>query len=259
MQTPLLSLIPGTLGSPLRYNARVLTLPASILLSLLPLRWRRRWNATYELELSRGALFSGLLVFAGCLILLIVRYLFFLDARMKAVAATMIAHGAEEAMGNRYFQYGAGIVTLIEYLIHPLSLLLIYFLFEGLVRFCAAFINGEVVGTMPLHLVALAHERWSRAAAERALGPRIPDEVQTGATRLQVRILSCRPKPAWDRLITVSYEGGLYEVAGTEQGPPPRPYIYLLRPKPEHKVVRGLHHYDPNEVMTEDRGTSARR
>ncbi len=236
----------------------MLTFLASVLLSLLPLRWRRGWGTVYELELSRGAFFSGLLEFAGGLTLLVVRYFFFLDARFKAIAGVMIAHGAEEAMGNRYFQYGAGTVTLIEYLIHPFSLLLIYFLFEGLVRFSAALITGEIVGTMPLHLLALAHGRWSKAAAERALGPRIPDEVQTGVTRLQMRILSCRPKPAWDHLITVSYDGGLYEVAEHQQGPPPRPYIYVLRPKPEHKVIRGLHHYDPNEVMTEDHGISAR-
>ncbi len=221
-----------------------------MLLSVLPQRWRR-WGAAYSVDLSRGAIFSGLLQFAACLAFLIVRYFYFLDAHFRAIADTLIAHGAEQAMDNKAFQYGAGLVTLMEFLISPLSLLLIYFLFEGLVRFTAAFISGEVVGTMPLHLLALAGERHSKAVAERALGPRVADEVEP-TDNSQLRILSCRPKPAWDHLMTISYADGLYELAGREQGVPPRPYIYLLRPKPEHKVVRGLHHYDPNEALQDE-------
>ncbi len=233
----------------LRYNPRVLLL-SSVLLSFLPQRWRRRWTASYEVELVRGAFISGLLQFGVCIVVLIVRYLFFIDARMKAIAATLVAQGREAVMADRAFQYGAGAFAMVEYLIHPLTLLLIYFLIEGLVRFSAALIGDEVVGTMPLHLVALTHERYSRAAAERALGPRIPDEVRPGDGRdCDLRVLSCRPKPAWDRLMTVSYQDTLYEIADRSEGAPPRPYVYLLRLKPQHKVVRGLHRYDPNEVL----------
>ena len=52
--------------------------------------------------------------------------------------------------------------------------------------------------------------------------------------------------------MTVSYEDQLYEVASQEEGTPPRRFVYLLRPKPDHKVVRGLHHYDPEEALKPD-------
>jgi hypothetical protein len=138
----------------------------------------------------------------------------------------------------------------MEYMILPVTLLLIYFLIEGLVRFSAALVTGEVVGTMPLHLVAWARARVRQMAAERALGPVVADEVQAGEGHdCVLRVLSCRPKEGWNHLMTVSYNDVLYEVASQQAGTPPRRYVYLLRFKPEHKVVRGLHLYDPEEVL----------
>jgi hypothetical protein len=62
-------------------------------------------------------------------------------------------------------------------------------------------------------------------------------------------IASCRPKEGWNHLMTVTYQGQLYEVTHHEQGGPPRRFLYHLKGKPEGKVVRGLYHYDPAEVL----------
>ncbi len=219
-------------------------------LSLLPKAWRRGWGTAWEVDLTRGALVSGVLQCLACAITLGFGYLVFAQHRMGEYSAMLIAKGAELAMADKGMQYATGMVTLLEYLLHPVSVALMYFSFEGLVRFAAALVTGEVVGSMPLYVAAAAQQGMSRARAERAMGPRIADEVQPGDGKTcAYRILSCRPKPGWNHLITVCFQDELYEVAQHEHGPGPRPYIYLLRPAPAHKIVRGLEQYDPEAVL----------
>lgn len=141
-------------------------------------------------------------------------------------------------------------ISLGEYLIRPVSLALMYFAIEGVVRWIAPVVQGETIGTMPLQLVAWAHEGLLRERRRRDLGPSVEDEVQTGSGKdFQLRIASCRPK-AWTRLTTVSYQNKLYELEREEMGAAPRRFIYVLRIRPEGKVIRGLHHYDPQEPLT---------
>jgi hypothetical protein len=49
--------------------------------------------------------------------------------------------------------------------------------------------------------------------------------------------------------MTVSYRDELYEIIGEAHAAKPRPWIYLLRKKPEGKVVRGLHVYAADELL----------
>jgi len=118
----------------------------------------------------------------------------------------------------------------------------------------------ECVGTMPLYLVAGGLERAGAARKERLLGPRVPDEVQPceGIT-YDLVIASCRPKKDWDRLITIEYQDQLYELFEEKKGFPPRPHIYQLRKHTPGKVIRGLHHYHPDEALTEKEKTGLSR
>ncbi len=226
----------------------MLNLIISAFLSLLPRHWRGSWSWRFQVDVVRGALISGLLEFAGCLAAYNTRYLLFFDRRIGEMTVQAMGKGAEEALESTYVQFGMGFTTTLEYVIGPVSVLLMYFCIEGMVRFAAALISDEVVPTLPLQLLAYAQQRVSKAAAERALGPRVVDEVQPGDGNT-LRILSCRPKEGWNHLMTISYQDHLYEIARQEEGAPPRRFIYLLQPKPEHKVVRGLHHYDPTEAL----------
>jgi hypothetical protein len=81
--------------------------------------------------------------------------------------------------------------------------------------------------------------------------PAVADLVEPGdGAEFDLRIASCREK-SWDHLITISYGDRLYEVAEERQGEPPRPFLYLLRFHPANKVVRRIHHYDPNETLAQ--------
>ncbi|MBI2955872.1 MAG: hypothetical protein HYY26_01035 [Acidobacteria bacterium] len=225
---------------------------AGALLSLLPPRYRRAVGWLPEVHFQKAAFLSGLLQSLGCLIAIIFRYLFFFQHRVMDLGGQVIARGAEEALGAKSVQFAMGFTTTIEYIFHPVTLLLIYFALEGAVRFVAALVTGEIVGTLPLYAVGWAHGRLAGWRAERALGPRIPDTVERGDGReFDFHIASCRPKANWDRLMTIAYDEQLYEVVKEERSAPPRPFVYLLRRIPEGKVIRGLHRYRPDEVLHE--------
>jgi hypothetical protein len=84
-----------------------------------------------------------------------------------------------------------------------------------------------------------------------ALGVRVADEVEPVQSEdVKLRVRSCRQKPDWDQRITIFYNEQLYEIAGTEKGTAPRRYVYLLRPKPASKIVRGTYHYSPTEALS---------
>ena len=229
-----------------------------IVLSFLPQRYRESFPDSLRGNLRLGAVASGLVQCLGCLGIFCVRYLSFLQQNVGALADRAIARGGDEVFGATAAQAGMGYVSMVEYIFHPLSLLLIYFTLEGTVRFYAAGITEEVVGTLPLHVVAWAQERVGQARAERALGPRVADLVeQVYSSDYDLRIFSCRPKRNWDRLITVSYADQLYAVVGEQAGKLPYRSIYHLRRTRFGWIVRNIHHYDPQEVLLETEETPA--
>ncbi len=227
----------------------------SILVSLLPERYRRPIAHRLHVDPTRGAFLSGLAECVTCVALFVFRYIHFLQFRVGRFAEELVRHNAEDAMGELSVQWGAGMVSLGEYLIQPLTLLLVYFAFEGVVRLSAALIHGEqeIVPTLPLQLVAWAHAGVLKAKHRHDLGPLVADEVQQDGVNPWVRIATCRPKP-WNDLTTVAYDKKLYELAKQEEGTAPRPYVYVLRPRPEHKVIRGLCEYEPDELVRETEG-----
>ncbi|MBI4466604.1 MAG: hypothetical protein HY656_04145 [Acidobacteria bacterium] len=231
-------------------EARLGSFLAGILLSLLPERYRRWWEPASTVHFRGAAFLSGLVQCVGCFLAFLLRYLAFFQRRVVEMGGAVIEAGAEEALAGQGVQFGMGIVTTLEYVLQPLTVLLIYFTLEGVVRLAGAAFTEEVLPTLPLHLVAWAQERLEARRAERALGPPVVDTVERGdGKHYDLGIASCRPKPNWDRLMTVAYEDEFYEVIKEERGARPRQFIYLLRKMPEGKVIRGLHHYRPDEPL----------
>jgi hypothetical protein len=109
---------------------------------------------------------------------------------------------------------------------------------------------GEIRGSLSIWLVAIARTKMEAWREEKKLGPRIADQVDKMPIEgNELRVASCRPKPDWNDRVTISYQQTLYEVASQETGSGPRPFVYLLRLKPEYKVIRALRYYVPNEVL----------
>ena len=211
--------------------------------SLLP----RRYRGGMEVAPS-SAVVSGILQFLLCLGLFIYRYLHF--AGGNVFGGTKVALKATE-IGGETALMGSGLFVLAAYMLQPLTMVMVYFTLEGMVRFLAAGVTGEIIPTLPLGALALLQDRLSGVRSERALGARVADQMEAvNSPDIKLRIRSCRQKPAWDQRITIFYQDELYEVAGNETGASPRRFVYLLRPKPPNKVVRGTCHYNPNEALS---------
>ena len=93
-------------------------------------------------------------------------------------------------------------------------------------------------------------------------GSLLHDSLCTGQKRCNQRNGGAWRRDTWDHLTTIEYEGEFYELAETclpcpsgrraQAGlaaQPPRPYLYRLRPISPGKVIRGLHHYRPDELL----------
>ncbi|HEU5403409.1 MAG TPA: hypothetical protein VFU86_18785 [Terriglobales bacterium] len=227
---------------------------------LLPERFRKKWLPQWHGNLRTSAVVSGVLQSLTALGVLVARYPRFVNEQVAQIDVRVI-NGMAEKGGDTAVR-GIGIILLAAYVLLPTSILLIYFAFEGVVRFVAAVTTGEVVGTLPLALVDMAGQKWSAYYSEKKQGPRVPDLVSVppiDGSGYDLSIASCRQKPGWDHLMTITYNEALYEVVDYVEGDEPRKHVYLLRLAPIHKVVRGLHNYDPEEVVKPGKQHSAAR
>ena len=197
----------------------------SLLYSFLPPRYRQpSWQGSAD-QLVDAALISGFLeiVIVG-----------------TAYIIGFVTYAGRAVIGP---------VAFLEYFFSPAGWPLAFFFFDGTIRFTAA-LAGQALGALPLYFAVWIQGWLEHRAQQRRLGPKIPDLVERGdGTRYELKILSCRPRSNWDKWMTVMYKEKLYEITGAELGQPPRLYVYLLRTKPESKVIGGLHRYDPNEVF----------
>jgi hypothetical protein len=231
-----------------------MALVTGLVLSFLPEAWRRRWFPTAVANVEGGALASGLLQLALCAIALVIRFPGFVRSQLTDPVSAAMLGGAEK--GGETMVMGFGPVLLVAYIIQPLTLLLLYFLFEGALRTGAAIATNEALPTAPLFLLSLLDGRARAYRRERALGPRTVDQVQFGRDGT-LTIASCREK-SWTRLATIRHEDKLYELARAEQGVKPRQFLYHLRAIPPEKLLRGVHDYSPDEALREkERGQAA--
>jgi hypothetical protein len=196
----------------------------SFVLAFVPVWYRRRWlegeNAT---ELGAAAVASGLVEFIAAVVVFMLRYW-------------------AAASGRR----------ILTALIDPRNLILFAFVAEGMIRFLAG-VAGQSPPLLVLQLVAWFHGGIGRERERRAMGPFVPDEVTlTGDGEL--RVSSCRPKPHWDRYVSVRYGGEFYALIGQDRVPGPRPFRYTLRKRGEDETIAVVYLYDPE--IAEDSGAA---
>ena len=224
---------------------RLLIYFADMLVCTLPPRYRK-WRSQEDSGFRGPAITSGIVQFLLFMFLSVVNYVNFFQRGVGSLGKLLIDAGAEEALTAGTVQYGLGVVTTGQYLIHPASILLFYMAFEGIIRALSALVSGQILPTLPLAAVAFVHNRVDAWRAERVLGPVMADEIQKAdGTEYDLRILSSRPKPDWNRYITVQYQDVFYQMFREEQGPPPRRFIYYLRKNPIGRLVVVIRHYPP--------------
>jgi len=145
---------------------------------------------------------------------------------------------------NETGQAIVALIVFLDFLIHPLSLLLLYLAIEGFVRFAAGMITGEVV---PNLLVSLCFRSTDSASRKRVppvadIADRLPDG--------RIRIASASQKTGWNSSITIGIGGQWFEVEREDPASPPWAFIYILRPASPGKVLRGYQEYDAADFET---------
>jgi hypothetical protein len=216
----------------------------AIFLCLLPERYRQRLGV-YHLP-TIAAVLSGVLEALSFLTAIGYRYFAFMNARMSLIHQRALLTAAEKA--GETLIMGLGNILLLDYLVQPATLLLVFFAGEGLVRAYAALAAGEALPSLPIKLLFALGSGLQAKAAEAMLGRRLPDLVETAADGESLRVVCCRPKQ-WNRLATICYQGDLYEMAGERKAPPPRRFVYNLRKKPLSALIRGIQLYEPAEAQ----------
>jgi len=144
---------------------------------------------------------------------------------------------------------GSAVITalvVLEYLLHPLSLLLLYIALEGAVRLIGSLITAEVV---PSLFVFLLFKISATSRSIRRHRPSVADILER-LPDSRIRISSAEPKAGWSSSVTIGIDGQWFEVEHTERVQPPRPYVYVLRPAPPGKVLRGYQEYSDAALET---------
>ena len=208
-----------------------------IFYSLLPKDYWRSWRPSSTVDFARSAMASGFLESAVSFSLLGRDYLHFFAIRARQMEA------ATEA--NQTTQLYFLLLVTIEYVFHPLSLILLVLSGEGVLRFAAAFISDEVVPSLPIKLVFFVRDRLEARRKSRLLGPEVPDLLeQLPGKDGGLRICAQQPKEGWRASISVAVDGEFYEITQVETGIGQRPFTYRLRKLPAGTVIRGMYRYD---------------
>lgn len=197
----------------------------ALLLALLPPYYRRTLQRHAGSHLLRGAVITSLLEIV--------------------LASVLYAKGFIDYTADAYIPPAA----FLEYFFSWKGLCLAAFFIDGAVRLLAT-IAHQAVGIFPLYLAAWTQTALSHHSARRHQPPLVADLIEGPGASGELRIASCRSRKNWDKWMTIMYDEKLYEIVGAELAPGARPYVYLLRPKPESKVIRGLHRYHPDEVLS---------
>ncbi len=211
------------------------------LLSFCPAGIRRQRRPASQFTVLRSATWGGLaqLLLAALFLIMGLKRHFVLRAQQL---------GPHMAGSNETGQAIVALIVFLDFLIHPLSLLLLYLAIEGLVRFAGGIITGEVVPNLLVSLYFKTANSISRSLARR--GPAALADVADRLADGRIRISSASQKTRWNSSITVGIGGQWFEVETEEQAPPPRAFVYVLRPASPGKILRGYQEYDARDLET---------
>ncbi|MBZ5489917.1 MAG: hypothetical protein LAO76_03180 [Acidobacteriia bacterium] len=135
------------------------------------------------------------------------------------------------------------VLVVLEFLFHPLSFFLLYVALEGALRFIGSLVSAEIVPSLLVFLCFKISDSMSRSVSQRRTGPAVADAVERLPDN-RIRISSATPKTGWNSSVTIGIDGQWFEIESEEHAGPPRPYVYVLRPAPPGKILRGYQEYD---------------
>ena len=216
------------------------------LLSFCPTAMRQKIRPYSPSTMVRAAIWLGLAQVFLCSFVLVARYRHFFAARARLWSPQMT--GTPE-----WFQSGTAVLITFEFLLYPISLILLYLAVEGVVRFAAGVITSEAVPTLPVWLGFKLIQLRQRRKQVRRLNSLPPDRFEVLSDQ-RLRISSTLPKAGWNGSITISIDDRWYEIESEGVGSAPCRYTYVLRPASPGKILRRLERYPPSSPGAQGAG-----
>ena len=205
------------------------------LLSFCPAKVRQTWRPSSQLTVLRAAMWSGAAQFLLTTLVLIGQFKHYFIARSQQMAPHMDGvNSTGEAVVT--------VLVVLEFLFHPLSFFLLYLALEGAVRFIGSLVTAEIVPSLLVFPFFKLSDSTSRSISRRRKGPPVADAVER-LPDSRIRIASAAAKTGWNSSVTIGIDGQWFEVEREEHAQPPRPYVYVLRPAPPGKILRGYQEY----------------
>jgi len=222
------------------------------ILSLLPRRWRTALRPQEALPWVRSTMFSGFLESLLAFLALVKWYSYSVPTWAGNALDSALRNGPERSVPGQAIGFSA----LVLWLIHPLTWLISFFVFEGLVRLLAAAFTEQIFGTLPLAFVDWCvgkatgrptegdalHTPNARALMQSIVStmkekmlearfPEVADELvewfEGGEAFLEIH--SSRAKAEWTAPRTVRIGNSYFRLEQLAQGNAPRPFIFRLR------------------------------
>jgi hypothetical protein len=212
------------------------------LLSFCPAKVRQAWRPSSQLTVLRAAMLSGAAQFLLMALVLVTQFKHYFIVRSQQMAPHM------DGMNST----GEAVITVLvvlEFLLHPLSFFLLYVALEGAIRFVGSLVTAEIVPSLLVFLFFKLSDSTSRSISRRRQGPPMADAMER-LPDSRIRIASATPMPGWNSSITIGIDGQWFEVEREEHAQPPRPYVYVLRPAPPGKILRGYQEYPAATLET---------
>jgi hypothetical protein len=220
-----------------------------IIFVLLPDHWRADLPHAGSINWREAAVASGAVQIIISLYLYTVWFIH--SAGSWAHAPVTATAKAQPEMSVGSATIGSLVFTLI--FLHPLTWILLYFAYEGIVRIQNARARASTRGTLPLRLIDRTI-RYAKSGTWSDSPKLVCDEVSRTSGPHGLRIASCRAKAHWKYPLSIRHQEEFFQVMGEERGPSfsARPYIYLLRSLPANEIIKGLEPYDPAAVLAEE-------
>src|SRR5579864_502405 len=212
------------------------------LLSFCPAKVRQTWRPSSHLTVLRAAMLSGSAQFVLTALVLTAQFKHYFIARSQQMAPHM---GGVNSTGEAVIT----VLVVLEFLFHPLALFLVYIALEGAIRFLVSLVTSDIVPSMLAFLFFKLSGSTSRSISLRRQGPLVADALDR-LPDSRIRIASAAPKPGWNSSIIIGIDDQWFEVEREEHAQPPRPYVYVLRPAPPGKILRGYQEYTAATLET---------
>lgn len=240
--------------------------------AFLPKRWRKTLSFLRSATWGRAAMVSGLAEFLGAIIALAYWYM--------CAMTNWVNHAVGYGLSGKFHQVvtvqDIGAVALSVWVTHPLTLILGYFMVEGVARFLAAY-SGETLGTFPLFLCdkivfgrIRGRETEDSQGMEGAPGnarsffsairgrvlssmtPDVCDEIcpRTDEAGETLEICASRQKKEWNPPRVIRFEGEYYRLESCSAGVGARPFRYMLRRLAVGVPGRTVLIYDPPDAVS---------